>query len=78
MTQLRLSGKGAGVVFIVQREDAEVVRPNDRTDVDFGNALREAGKAGVDLMAYVCRVDVDQRSMDIVREIPVVLESSQS
>lgn len=73
LRQLKLSGKGAGVIFIVQREDAEAVRPNDRTDMDFGNALREAGKAGVDLIAYVCKVDADQRSMDIVREIPVVL-----
>ncbi|HOQ37525.1 MAG TPA: DNA/RNA nuclease SfsA [Acetivibrio sp.] len=78
LTKLKLSGKGTGVVFVVQREDAEVVRPNDRTDMDFGNALREAGKAGVDLMAYVCKVDVEQRSIDIVRQIPVVLDSIQS
>jgi len=58
----------------VQREDADVVRPNDRTDKNFANALRIAAEAGVDLMAYVCKVDAEQRRMDIVREIPVIIK----
>ncbi|HOM02343.1 MAG TPA: DNA/RNA nuclease SfsA [Acetivibrio sp.] len=73
LAKISLSGKKAGVVFIVQREDADVVRPNARTDKDFANALKAAAEAGVDLMAYVCKVDAEQRRMDIVREIPVVL-----
>ncbi|WP_265446194.1 DNA/RNA nuclease SfsA [Acetivibrio straminisolvens] len=73
LAEIRQNGREAGVVFIVQREDADVVRPNDRTDKDFANALKAAAEAGVDLMAYVCKVDVEERRMDIVREIPVVL-----
>jgi len=38
------------------------------------NALRIAAEAGVDLMAYVCKVDAEQRRMDIVREIPVIIK----
>jgi len=67
LTKIRQNGKEAGVAFIVQREDADVVRPNDRTDKNFANALRIAAEAGVDLMAYVCKVDAEQRRMDIVR-----------
>lgn len=69
---IRLAGKGSGVIFVIQREDADVIRPNDRTDRAFGDALRKAQKAGVDLHAYVCKVDVDQKQMNIVREIPVI------
>jgi len=74
LTKIRQNGKEAGVAFIVQREDADVVRPNDRTDKNFANALRIAAEAGVDLMAYVCKVDAEQRRMDIVREIPVIIK----
>jgi len=77
LAKIRLGGKGAGVAFVVQREDADVVRPNDRTDKDFANALKVAAEAGVDLMAYVCKVDADQRRMDIIREIPVILENDR-
>ncbi|NLL05452.1 MAG: DNA/RNA nuclease SfsA [Clostridiaceae bacterium] len=73
LMQIKLSGKGAGVIFIIQREDADVIKPNDRTDKEFGNALRNAKKAGVDLFSYVCEIDVEQRQINIIRSIPVIL-----
>lgn len=74
LTHLKLNGKGAGVVFIIQREDADVFKPNDRTDRNFGDSLRRAQEAGVDINAYTCRVDPDSSTIDIVRQIPVQLE----
>jgi len=73
LTQLRLVGKGAGVIFLIQREDADVIRPNDRTDKNFGDALRKAHAAGVDLLAYTCRIDVIQKRIDIARQVPVLV-----
>lgn len=73
LTNIKLGGKGAGVIFVIQREDADVISPNDRTDKDFGRALRNAKKAGVDLYAYVCKIDVEQRQVNIIKEIPVDL-----
>lgn len=73
LADIKLSGRGAGVIFIVQREDADEIRPNDRTDKDFGMALRKANEAGVELYAYVCKIDVEQRQVNIIRSIPVVL-----
>lgn len=73
LTRLRLEGKGAGVIFMILREDADLIRPNDRTDKAFGNALRNAHKAGVELYAYVCRVDTEAGEINIVRQLPVVL-----
>ncbi|AEV69453.1 DNA/RNA nuclease SfsA [Acetivibrio clariflavus] len=74
LVNIKLSGKGAGVIFIVQREDADEIRPNDRTDKGFGIALRNAKKAGVDLFAYVCKIDIDQKQVNIIKSIPVVLD----
>jgi len=71
LTKIRQNGKEAGVAFIVQREDADVVRPNDRTDKNFANALRIAAEAGVDLMAYVCKVDAEQRRIRIFASLPM-------
>ncbi len=68
---LKRQDKGAGVIFIVQRQDAEVMMPNDRTDQVFGSYLREAHRTGVDLWAYRCAIDRSQIIID--REIPVVL-----
>ncbi|MGE4283062.1 MAG: DNA/RNA nuclease SfsA, partial [Clostridia bacterium] len=36
LIQLKESGKGAGVIFIIQRQDADMITPNDRTDKAFG------------------------------------------
>lgn len=50
-------GQPAAAVFVVQREDALVVRANRDTDPAFADALRLAVRAGVDAVAYWCRVD---------------------
>ncbi|MGE4284283.1 MAG: DNA/RNA nuclease SfsA, partial [Clostridia bacterium] len=71
LIQLKESGKGAGVIFIIQRQDADMITPNDRTDKAFGRVLRKAYEAGVDLWAYRCRVDSEQIVID--REIAVYL-----
>lgn len=45
-------GYRACVLFIIQREDAEVFRPNEGTDPDFSRALRKAASRGVEVLAY--------------------------
>lgn len=71
LTHLKQQGKGAGVIFIIQREDAEAIMPNDRTDKDFGQMLRKAFQAGVEMWAYRC--SISQSSIDIFSEVPVIL-----
>ncbi|MEG6613568.1 DNA/RNA nuclease SfsA [Pseudoclostridium thermosuccinogenes] len=73
LIHIKQEGNGAGVIFIIQREDVDVMRPNDRTDRDFGDALRKARQAGVDLDAYACKIDIAERRIDILRQIPVIL-----
>ena len=45
--------------------------PNDETHPAFGQALRQAAKAGVQVRAFCCRVTPEE--MEIDREIPVIL-----
>lgn len=52
----RPRGLEAAVVFIIQRGDAELFRPNSRLDPAFSEALREAHKRGVRVYAHRCRV----------------------
>ncbi|MFW9919217.1 MAG: DNA/RNA nuclease SfsA [Candidatus Thorarchaeota archaeon] len=63
----------AAVIFVIQRPDAEVFSPNDDTDPDFGNALRESHIAGVEIYALSCRV-VDW-NLELIGHIPVDLNS---
>lgn len=64
------SGKGY-ILFVVQMEGIECFSPNDDTDPAFGKALREARTAGVELLAYDCRVTPD--TMTIGKPIEVKL-----
>lgn len=49
-------GYEAAVCFIVQMEGVDFFSPNDRTHPAFGDALREAAKAGVQILALDCTV----------------------
>jgi len=64
-------GVRASVVWFVQRSDARRLRPDAATDPLFARAVRQAGAAGVELRAYLCRVT--PRRLAVLRPIPVVL-----
>ena len=57
--------------FVVQMEDVRHFEPNDRTHPEFGEALREAEKAGVHILALECRVTPD--SLNIIGTVPIRL-----
>ena len=59
LTQLAQEGYGAYVLFVIQMADVKYLHPNDKTDPDFGNALREAAAAGVTVLAMDCQVTPD-------------------
>lgn len=65
------AGMEAGVCFVIMKEDATALIPNERTDPAFAAALREAAKAGVRIVAARCRVTAD--SAAIIGEAPVIL-----
>jgi len=65
-------GYRAAVVFVVQRDDAQGVRPHDESDPEFGQALRAAARRGVELYAYACHVEPGRAA--ITHPLPVYLE----
>ena len=67
-------GFGARILFVVQTENVHTFSPNDETHRAFGDALRRAEAAGVEISAVSCRVTPD--SMVIYRKIDIDLRRS--
>lgn len=69
----KLSGEGYGayVLFVIQMEGVKYLHPNDLTDKPFGQALREAKNAGVEILAYDCKIT--ENTMDIREKVDVKL-----
>lgn len=51
LMEMARSGERAMLYFLVLRSDARILRPADAIDPRFGEALREAARAGVELQA---------------------------
>ncbi|MBO5867470.1 MAG: DNA/RNA nuclease SfsA [Oscillospiraceae bacterium] len=64
-------GYGTYILFVIQMSDVKYLHPNDATDPAFGQALREAAKAGVQVLAMECTVTKD--SMVITNPVEVRL-----
>ena len=64
-------GYEAYILFVIQMSPVKYLEPNDATHKAFGDALREAAKAGVQVMARDCLVTID--SMEIMNEVEVRL-----
>lgn len=71
LTRLRGEGARAAVLFVVQRADCVEVRPADDIDPEYGQALREAADAGVEVLALRARVTARRITME--QMLPVVL-----
>ena len=71
LTKLAKLGFGAYVLFVVQMEDVSYLHPNDATDPGFGDALRQAKDAGVQVLAMDCKVTPE--SMVIGKPVEVRL-----
>jgi len=62
-------GYDAYIIFVIQMKDVLYFEPNDETHKEFGDALREAKKAGVNIVAVDC--DVKEDSIDIIDYVEV-------
>ena len=60
----RQEGYEAAMCFVVQMSGMTAFSPNESTHPAFGDALRRARAAGVELLAYTCRVAPNQLSLD--------------
>lgn len=49
----------ASVAFVIQRDDASTLRPNEATDPVFAETIREAERKGVEVYAYSSNVTLE-------------------
>ena len=59
LAQAVKDGYGAYVLFVIQIEHVNYLRPNDAADPAFGAALRQAAAAGVQTLAVDCHITSD-------------------
>ena len=74
LAKLAREGFGAYVLFVIQMEKVKYLHPNDATDPAFGQALRDAAAAGVQVMAMDCVVTPD--TMTLHSAVPVDLSGT--
>ncbi|MFZ2948722.1 MAG: DNA/RNA nuclease SfsA [Desulfuromonadaceae bacterium] len=65
------AGARAVNLFVVQRADARAVAPADAIDPAYGRLLRQAARAGVELLAYQARVTPTE--IDLCRRLPILI-----
>jgi len=65
------TGERAALLFVVQRADADSVAPADDIDPAYGETLREAARAGVEIHALSARVTGARIRLE--RVLPVLL-----
>ncbi len=69
LTELCQRGYGAYVLFVIQMEHVKYLHPNDVTDPAFGKALRHAYTAGVQILAYDCKVTPNSMTLHTPVEV---------
>ena len=71
LTDLAVRGWRTAAVFLIAMEPVTRFSPNTAAQPAFAQALREAKTAGVELLAYRCRVTPD--SLSVLAPVPVLL-----
>lgn len=66
---LKKQGYEAFVLFVIQMEEVTLFKPNDITHKAFGDALRQARKEGVIILAKNCKVT--EGSIEILDDIEI-------
>ena len=71
LAKLKNEDYGAYILFVIQMSDVKYLKPNDATDPAFSQALRDAARTGVEVLAMAC--DVTWDSMVLQKEVPIRL-----
>jgi sugar fermentation stimulation protein A len=71
LTQLVQDGHRAVMLYVVNREDVKTFSPADEIDPKYGELLREAHAAGVEVLAYQC--ELSPKEVKLIKPIKVEL-----
>ena len=72
LTELKKQGFRAAMLYVVQREDVDLMRPAHSIDKHYGILLREAHASGVEILVYQCRMDLTGISFG--KPLPFLME----
>ncbi len=75
LAEAKRDGYRVFVLFVIQMEEVKYFTPNRDTHPEFAEALCKAAEAGVEILAYDCRVTGD--SLTLNRPVPVVLHPEE-
>ena len=64
LIKAKQSGYGAAIVFVIQMKGIHLFVPNYETHPEFGEALKRAKTAGVEILAYDCIAQKDTLTID--------------
>lgn len=76
LVQAHAQGYRTSVMFVIQMPDVRFFTPNVDTQPEFAEALKRASKAGVEILAYDCRVTPD--SLMIQNPVKVYLDPKEA
>ncbi|MEG1257286.1 DNA/RNA nuclease SfsA [Clostridium sp.] len=71
LIEVKNTGRGAGVIFLIQMDNISTFRPNEKMDKEFADTLRFAKVNGVDIYAYEC--SVGENFIELTNAIEVLL-----
>ncbi|MGI6037569.1 MAG: DNA/RNA nuclease SfsA [Limnochordia bacterium] len=71
LIEAKKQGWAGAIIFVIQREDGRLFQPNYRQDPQFAQALVEAHRAGITILAYSC--ETQPEGIEYKREVPVDL-----
>ncbi len=69
LCEIAKQGVEAYIIFVIQMEKVKCFTPNDVCHPEFGEALRNAKKHGVNILSFCCTVTPD--SLNLKNEVPV-------
>ena len=72
LIEAKRQGYQASIIFIIQMKGVRAFGPNRKDHPDFAEALKAAKTAGVEILAFDCRVSEDCLVCD--QKIPVWLD----
>lgn len=71
LTGLVNDGIRAAMLYVVNREDVNSFAPADHIDPTYGELLRKAAAAGVEILAYQCKLS--PKGIKLTKKLPVKL-----
>ncbi len=71
LIEVKNSGKGAGIIFLIQIKNVNKFSSNRETDPKFSEALSLAKESGVDIFAYNC--SVDNKEIKLLNPVEIIL-----